>query len=225
MPNGNFIAYFRVSTERQGRSGLGLEAQRKAVADFLNGGNWSLVAEFTEVESGKKNERPQLAAALAAARIHGATLVIAKIDRLSRNAHFLLGLKEGGVDFVAVDLPSANRLTVGIMALVAEQEREAISARTKAALEAAKARGTKLGNPNGITTEAAAKGREEGRAARTAKAAARATDLAPVIAKIREQGVTSLSGIAGVLNSMSIKTARGGEWSAVQVQRVLQRVA
>ena len=158
MPNGNFIAYFRVSTERQGRSGLGLEAQRKAVADFLNGGNWSLVAEFTEVESGKKNERPQLAAALAAARIHGATLVIAKIDRLSRNAHFLLGLKEGGVDFVAVDLPSANRLTVGIMALVAEQEREAISARTKAALEAAKARGTKLGNPNGITTEAQLRG-------------------------------------------------------------------
>src|SRR5262245_1440145 len=145
MAEGKFIAYYRVSTKRQGRSGLGLEAQRKAVEDYLNGGRWQLVKEFTEVESGKRTDRPELAKAFAACRAYGAKLVIAKLDRLSRNAHFLLGLEKAGVDFVAADMPSINRLTAGIMALVAEEEGRAISKRTKDALAAAKRRGTKLG--------------------------------------------------------------------------------
>jgi DNA invertase Pin-like site-specific DNA recombinase len=145
LAEGKWISYLRVSTDRQGRSGLGLEAHRTAVADYLNGGRWKLIRQFVEVESGKRSDRPKLAEALAACRLHGAKLVIAKLDRLSRDAHFLLGLDKAGVDFVAADMPNANRLTVGIMAMVAEEERRAISARTTAALQAAKARGKKLG--------------------------------------------------------------------------------
>src|SRR6476620_4507750 len=142
MAEGRFIAYQRVSTAQQGRSGLGLEAQRQGVADYLDGGAWTLVAEYTEVESGKRADRPELAKALAACRAHRAVLVIAKLDRLSRNAAFLLNLRDAGVEFVAADMPDANRLTVGIMAMVAEDEADRISARTTAALAAAKARGT-----------------------------------------------------------------------------------
>ena len=145
MATGAFISYLRVSTARQGKSGLGLEAQRKAVADYLNGGNWQLLAEMVEVESGKKSDRPVLQEAIDLSRATGATLVVAKIDRLTRDAAFLLSLRDAGIDFVAADMPDANRLTVGIMALVAEQEREAISRRTKDALAAAKARGVQLG--------------------------------------------------------------------------------
>jgi DNA invertase Pin-like site-specific DNA recombinase len=145
-PNtGNFVAYYRVSTERQGRSGLGLEAQQKAVRDHLNGGDWKLVGEFTEVESGKRSDRPKLAEALKACRVRGATLIIAKLDRLARNVHFVSGLMESGVEFTAVDFPQANRLAVHILAAVAEHEAKMISERTKAALAAAKARGVKLG--------------------------------------------------------------------------------
>jgi DNA invertase Pin-like site-specific DNA recombinase len=149
MAEGKWISYLRVSTDRQGASGLGLEAQRQSVADYLNGGRWKLIKEFVEVESGKKIDRPQLEAALAACRLHGAKLVIARLDRLSRDAHFLLGLDKAGVDFVAADMPNANRLTVGVMALVAEDVRKQISANTKAALQAAKARGVKLGGNRG----------------------------------------------------------------------------
>src|SRR3954468_5314792 len=147
MAGGRFVSYLRVSTDKQGRSGLGLEAQRTAVAGFLNGGRWELVAEFVEIETGKRADRPVLAQALATCRLHRAVLVIAKLDRLARDAHFLLGLEKAGVEFVAADMPHANRLTVGIMALVAEEEARATSARTKAALAAAKARGVRLGNP------------------------------------------------------------------------------
>src|SRR6478752_175451 len=147
MATGKFVAYYRVSTARQGRSGLGLEAQRHAVAEYLNGGRWKLVAEHIEIESGRKNERTELRAALSACRLHRATLVVAKLDRLSRDAAFLLTLRDSGVNFVAVDMPDANRLTVGIMAMIAEHEAEAISARTRAALAAAKRRGVRLGNP------------------------------------------------------------------------------
>jgi DNA invertase Pin-like site-specific DNA recombinase len=158
MAEGTFVAYYRVSTEKQGRSGLGLDAQRKAVDDYLNGGKWDLAAEFTEIESGKNSDRPALAKALQACRVYGARLVIAKLDRLSRDAHFLLGLEKAGVDFVAADMPHANRLTVGIMAMVADEERRMISARTKAALAEAKKRGKKLGGFRGnvITPEARA---------------------------------------------------------------------
>src|SRR3954466_11391511 len=159
VASGKWVAYYRVSTAKQGASGLGLEAQREAVAGYLNGGNWQLAAEFTEVESGRKNDRPELAKALAMCRRIGATLIIAKLDRLARNVAFVSNLMESGVEFVAADFPQANRLTIHILAAVAEHEREMISARTKAALAAAKARGTwvskagrtvsRLGNPNG----------------------------------------------------------------------------
>jgi DNA invertase Pin-like site-specific DNA recombinase len=142
-----FVAYYRVSTDRQGRSGLGLDAQQKAVTDYLNGGAWELVGEFVEVESGKKSDRRQLARAVDACRKHKARLVIAKLDRLSRNLAFVATLMESGVEFVAVDNPHANKLTIHILAAVAEHEREAISERTKAALAAAKARGKRLGTP------------------------------------------------------------------------------
>ena len=144
-----FIAYERVSTARQGVSGLGLEAQRRSIDAFAASRNAEVLARFTEVESGRNPDRPELAKALHLSKITGATLVIAKLDRLSRNAAFLLTLRDSGVRFLAVDLPEANDLTVGIMALVAQAEREAISRRTKEALAVAKARGVKLGNPNG----------------------------------------------------------------------------
>src|SRR5215213_4836727 len=144
---GRFVAYHRVSTDRQGKSGLGLEAQRKAILDYLNGGAWELTAEFVEVESGKHSDRPQLVSALEACRKHKAKLVIAKLDRLSRNLAFIATLMESGVEFVAVDNPHATKLTVHILAAVAQHERELIGQRTRDALQAAKARGKKLGNP------------------------------------------------------------------------------
>src|ERR1700722_18377308 len=184
--NGKFVSYLRVSTDRQGASGLGLEAQRRAVADFLNGGNWQLVAEFVETESGAKTDRSKLADALALARAHGAKLVIAKLDRLSRDAHFLLGMQNAGVQFVAADMPEANEMVVGIMAVVAQAERKMISARTKAALAAAKARGQKLGGFRGYIPTA--QDGANGRKAHTANARGRAESLAPIIARLDPDG-------------------------------------
>jgi DNA invertase Pin-like site-specific DNA recombinase len=222
---GKFVAYFRVSTERQGRSGLGLNAQRKAVHDYLNGGQWELVEEFTEVESGKRNDRRELASALAACRLHRATLLIAKIDRLSRDAAFLLNLRDAGVDFVAANMPDANRMTAGIMAIIAEHERDAISTRTRQALAAAKARGTRLGNPANLSTDSAARGRKMGNAANTERAKKRLIDLEPVIRSIRDEGMTSLNQIASGLNGRRIPAARCGRWAPVQVSRILARMS
>jgi DNA invertase Pin-like site-specific DNA recombinase len=222
MAEGKFVAYYRVSTARQGRSGLGLDAQREAVAAYLNGGAWRLVAEFTEVESGKDNDRPQLAAALATCRLHGARLVIAKLDRLSRNAAFLLTLRDGGAQFVAADMPDANELTIGIMAVIAEAERKAISARTKAALAVAKARGRKLGNSTNLRNQVA--GSVRGNYTKTLRAKARVVDLAPVVTRLREAGATSLRELAEGLNREGIPAARGGAWSPTQVSRVLARM-
>ena len=221
MANGRFISYLRVSTQRQGKSGLGLEAQREAVTSYLNGGTWSLVQEVVEVESGKRNDRPALANALSLCRIHGAKLLVAKLDRLARNVAFISALMEAGVEFEAVDLPQANRLTVHIMAAMAEHEAGAISVRTKAALAAAKARGTKLGGYRWDISTVASKGNLESVKARSAKAAKRAGDLLPMIEDLKANGAASLHKMAAGLNERGIKTARGGEWSAVQVQRVL----
>ncbi|MER8775783.1 recombinase family protein [Mesorhizobium sp. M0977] len=221
MAEGRFISYLRVSTERQGRSGLGMEAQRKAVADYLNGGHWSLLQEVVEVESGGDDNRPKLAEALALCRLHSATLVIAKLDRLSRDAAFLMSLQKADVRFVAVDMPEADETVVGIMAVFAQRERKLISQRTKAALQAAKARGVKLGKPGNLSNQDA--GRKAGRAMRTAKANRRAADLAPFLATIRASGASTLREIAAALNERNIPTTRGGTWSAVQVSRILAR--
>lgn len=226
MAQGKFISYLRVSTERQGQSGLGIEAQRKAVADYLNGGKWELLREYVEIESGKRDDRPQLAAAMAHAKATGATPVIAKLDRLSRDAHFLLGLEKAGVDFVAVDNPHANRLTVGIMALVADEERRMISERTKAALAAAKARGQKLGNPNGAAAlHRAGKGNKDAVAATKDRADEHAARVRPIIEDIQAKGKTSFNGVAAELNERGVLTANGGKWHAATVRNLLMRAA
>jgi DNA invertase Pin-like site-specific DNA recombinase len=226
MANGRHVSYLRVSTARQGRSGLGLEAQRNAVEDYLNGGRWTLAGEFLEVESGRRNERPELAKALAACRLHSATLVIAKLDRLSRNAAFLLNLRDANVEFVAADMPGANRMTIGVMALVAEQEADAISARTTAALAAAKRRGVKLGgHPERLSRSARRKGAAESANVRSANADQRAADLAPILADIRKGGAASLREIAAALNERGLEQPRGGAWGAASVSRLLARLA
>ncbi|UZF95265.1 recombinase family protein [Bosea sp. NBC_00550] len=224
--HGKFVSYLRVSTQRQGRSGLGLEAQRKAVTDFLDGGRWQLKQELVEVESGKHADRPQLQAAFEACKLYGATLVIAKLDRLSRDAHFLLGLQKAGVRFLAVDMPEANELVVGIMAVVAQAERMMISTRTKAALAAAKARGTKLGNPNGIRAMLPhiEGGRQRSRQVIQAGADERAQRLASVFLELEAQGVTSANATAKALTERGISTARGGQWTARAIINMRNRL-
>lgn len=222
MATGKFISYLRVSTQRQGRSGLGLEAQREAVTGFLNGGNWKLIQEVVEVESGKNSDRPELAKALSLCRIHRATLLVAKLDRLARNVAFISALMESGVKFVAVDLPQANELTVHIMAAMAEYEAKAISARTKAALAAAKARGTQLGGLRWDLSSVSHKGRKAALKARRKAQERYAQDVLPVIEEKQRLGATSLRQIAAALNEDGTPAPRGGQWSAVQVQRVLK---
>jgi DNA invertase Pin-like site-specific DNA recombinase len=225
MANGKFVSYLRVSTARQGISGLGLEAQREAVAQHLNGGRWTLVQEVVEVESGKRNDRPAIAEALRLCRLHRATLIIAKLDRLARNVHFISSLMESGVEFVAVDFPQANRLTVHILAAVAEHEATMISARTKGALAAAKARGVKLGGQRGSLDRMgrmAKKGNVASAVVRRAASTKRNEDLLPVIEDIRAAGCSTPQRIADGLNERGIAAARGGAWSAVQVRRVLE---
>jgi DNA invertase Pin-like site-specific DNA recombinase len=220
-----FVAYERVSTARQGASGLGLEAQRQTIEEFAHSRGADLIARFTEVESGRKADRPELRKALDLARLTGATLVIAKLDRLSRNAAFLLTLRDSGVRFLACDIPEANDLTVGIMALIAQSEREAISRRTKEALTVAKARGVRLGNPNGAAAlKRAGKGGAPLRAAVRANADRHAQDLAPVLEELRMQGVTSLRCLAAALNTRGMITRRGGRWHVSNVKNLVARV-
>ena len=220
MPKSRFVSYLRVSTVRQGASGLGLEAQRAAVSAHLNGGDWTLLREIVEVESGKRNDRPALAEALRLCRQQKATLVIAKLDRLARNVHFISGLMESGVEFLAVDMPSANRFVVHILAAVAEQEAEAISKRTKAALAAAKERGTVLGGRR-VSAERFAEIAAAARQTFSTQAARGRAQVLPVIQEIQGQGISTLRGIAAELNVRAVDAPRGGEWSAVQVQRLL----
>lgn len=224
MKTGKFISYIRVSTAGQGRSGLGLEAQQKAVTDYLNGGKWELIQEFKEVESGARRDRPEMKKALDLCRLTGATMIVAKLDRLARDAAFLLSLRDAGVDFVAADMPDANRMTVGIMAIIAEHERDAISARTKAALAAAKARGVRLGRPENLTPADAERGRMLGRSTTTTRAKTRSADLAPVVHEIMAACRTSLRQVADALNERQIPTARGRLWSPTQVARLLDRL-
>lgn len=218
---GRFVAYYRVSTAEQGRSGLGIEAQKAALLAYLNGGKWSLVGQFIEVETGKNDARPQLAAALAHCRLMGATLLIAKLDRLSRDVHFISGLMKADVPFVAVDMPNAQPFELHIRASLAEEEARMISARTKAALAAAKARGKVLGGYRGGPVPDGALGI----AAKQEKARAFAERVRPSVEALREEG-KSLRQIAADLTAQGIPTPRGGNvWTAATVQRVIQPVA
>ncbi len=221
--NGTYVAYYRVSTDRQGRSGLGLDAQRAAVADYLDGGNWTLLDTFTEVESGRRNDRPELAKALDLCRRRKATLVIAKLDRLARNVAFIANLMDAEVDVVAVDMPFANRFTLHIMAAVAENEAAQVSQRTKAALKAAKARGRKLGWSIPSRRKEQARASRKGVAGNRAKADQHAANVLPVIREIARAGVTTLQGIAEALNARGIRTARGRRWYASTVRNLLVR--
>ena len=205
---------------------MGLEAQRQSIASFATSRGAEVLGRFTEVESGKNPNRPELTKAIQLARLTGATLVIAKLDRLSRNAAFLLTLRDSGVHFLAVDMPEANDLTVGIMALVAQQEREAISRRTKEALAVAKARGAKLGNPNGAEAlRRAGKGAVALRAAVVANADAHAQDLRAVVEDIRAKGDISLRKIALALNDRGMLTRRSGKWGVSNVGNLVRRLS
>jgi len=216
-PARRFTPYYRVSTQKQGSSGLGLDAQRAAVRAFVIEPG-QLGEEFVEIESGKKDQRPQLAAAIAAARRTGATLLIAKLDRLSRNAGFIFALRDSGVDFVCCDMPDANTLTVGLFAVIAQHERETISKRTKDALAAKKARGAQLGTPANFTPAVQALGRAAmQRNAREHQANRQAARLAGLL---RAQGHT-LQQVADELNQAGYRTRRGSSFRATTVQRLL----
>lgn len=220
MANGKFIAYHRVSTQKQGASGLGLEAQQEAVSKFLNGGEWELTAEFQEVETGKGADalakRPQLKAALAACRKEGAVLIIAKLDRLARNVHFVSGLMESKVKFVACDMPEANELTIHIMAAFAEHEAKRISQRTKDALAVAKRRGVVLGKAGAANLRPNIEERQSA-------ANAFADKLRPMFKSMEERKLSQRAMVAE-LNSISIPAPKGGDWKLAQVQRVISRL-
>lgn len=225
--NGKYIKYLRVSTKTQGQSGLGLEAQEAAITQYLNGGDWEVIDEFREVESGKRDDnRPQLQRAIQLAKATGAKLLIAKLDRLSRNAAFLMNLNDSGVDFVCCDNPHANKLTIGVLALVAQDEAERISLRTKQALAAAKERGIKLGGSNDRvpTDHLRQYGNTYGLEALKKKADGKAESLRPIIEPLLDD-YTTLKAIADKLTSMSILTARGNtNWHPTSVARLLARL-
>ena len=226
MPEGRFISLLRVSTGKQGQSGLGLEAQRATVLACLNGGNWTLVSEFVEVESGtRKGKRAKLDEALAMCRIMGASLIVANVSRLTRDPDAMGRLADADVEVYFCDVPNSKdavgKFTLRSLANAAEFEAGLISERTKKALAAAKARGVKLGKPENLSNQDA--GRRAGRATRTAKADRRASDLTPILADIRASGASTLRQIAAALNDRGIPTTKGGTWSAVQVSRVLAR--
>ena len=228
MANGKYIAYYRVSTQKQGASGLGLEAQQAAVAQYLNGGEWELAAEFVETETGKGadalTKRPQLRAALEACRKCGARLLIAKLDRLARNVHFITGLMEASrgngknaVKFVACDIPDANDLTVHLMAAFAEHEAKRISERTKDALAMAKKRGVVLGAAGAANLKPNIERRQS-------DAKTFAEKLRGQVKGFELRGLTQRQMIAE-LNELGIRTPRGGIWSLIQLQRLLNRLA
>jgi DNA invertase Pin-like site-specific DNA recombinase len=213
-----YVAYYRVSTARQGASGLGLEAQREAVSRFLAGNGHKLVAEFTEVETGKGSDaldkRPQLREAIAVAKRQRASILIAKLDRLARNVHFISGLQETKVRFTAADMPEANEMVIHLMAAMAQHEARMISARTKAALAAKRARGEKLGNPHLL---------EHGNKTKARKARAFAGSLKTTLGAFQAQGMTQRA-IVEELNTLGVSAPQGGSWHLIQLQRVLARL-
>lgn len=221
MASGKFVSYIRVSTARQGASGLGLEAQQEAVQRFLNGGSWELIGEFKEVETGKGADalakRPQLRTALDVCRKEGATLIIAKLDRLSRSVHFVSGLMESKVRFVACDMPEANELTIHIMAAFAEHEAKRISQRTKDALAVAKARGAILGKSGATNLRPNLEARQQA-------ANAYAARLQPMFDGMKLRQLTQRAMVAE-LNAVGVPAPMGGQWRIGQVQRVLARIA
>lgn len=224
------VAYLRVSTQKQARSGLGRDAQRTAIETYASEKRATVIAWYTETESGKLNTRPELERALHHAKVTGATLVIAKLDRLSRNAAFLLTLRDSGARFVAADIPDANDLTVGILALVAQQEREAISKRTREALAAKRTalakQGKRLGNPNGARALRRAKrGNAASLESIKARADAHARDLRPIVLDLSREGITSLGAIADALNDRGMLTPRGARWHKSSVSNLLARLA
>lgn len=211
-----YVSYYRVSTQRQGASGLGLEAQRSTVLCYI--GTNELIAEFTEIESGNNNHRPELKRAIKKAVEEKATLIIAKLDRLSRNVGFIFSLKDAGVDFIACDMPEANTMTLGVMAVMAQQEREFISERTKKALTVKMNQGVKLGKPENLTESARIKSLEvRQNSARNNDNNRKAFALAKQLFK---QGVT-LNAIAKELNNYHYKSSKGKTFQAVQVKRLL----
>jgi DNA invertase Pin-like site-specific DNA recombinase len=217
--NIKFVSYYRVSTSKQGLAGNGIEAQKQAVARYLASMDCELIGTFEEVESGANNKRPQLAAAMQLAKSKKAVLVIAKLDRLSRNAAFLLQLQDSGVDFIACDMPNADKLSVGILALLAQRERQLISERTKAGLAVAKQRGAALGNPHAAKAWTKAVHAIKERKMEFAKSALKS------IREIQETGVATLAKIADCLNKRGEQTPRGGKWTPTAVKRVLECAA
>lgn len=223
-----YVAYYRVSTEGQGDSGLGLEAQRRKVREHINGNGAEIVAEYQEVESGTAEERPQLERALQEAEALRATLVVAKLDRLARNAGLLHRLKDSDVGIEFANMPHANGFTVNILAAVAEHEAEMISERTREALQAAKDRGEKLGAERPECRNLSQEDREKGAAVaaekRQERADRRAEVLAPIVEDLRAEGATSLRALARGLEERGVPTARGGEWHAATVSNLLERI-
>lgn len=222
---GRFVTYYRVSTDKQGRSGLGLEAQRTTVMNYLNGGNWEVVGEYIEIESGKKDDRPELQKALRDCRLKGARLIVAKLDRLSRDINFITALQKSGGQFTIAEMPDATELTIHIYAAMAQHERKVISSRTKQALAAAKASGKLLGNP---CLRRGEKIPGSGLSAKANEIRIKNADqfANEIVGIIRERGLVgqSLRKIADELNRVGFKTPRGGQWRAASVKRVLARV-
>lgn len=216
-----YVTYLRVSTDRQGRSGLGLEAQRTAVASYI-AGKGEIAAEFVEIESGKKNDRPQLSHALAETKRIGAVLLIAKLDRLARNVAFIANLLEAGVEIAAADMPEANRFLLHVMAAVAEHEARMISDRTRAALAAAKERGVALGWAMPSRAGEQRLAARTGAAKNASKADQHAAKVLPIIQQLSNQGI-SLHAIAAELNLRQVRTARGGKWHATTVKNAITR--
>jgi DNA invertase Pin-like site-specific DNA recombinase len=224
QPPRALVAYYRVSTDKQGASGLGLEGQHTCVTDYAAATQSRILASYQEVESGTRSDRPMLTKAIAHANRSGATLIIAKLDRLARNVHFLSGLMESGVDFIACDNPHANKLTIHILAAVAEDETQRISERTKAAMAVYKARGGVLGTPANLTPEAMIRGQRLGTLRVKELARAAYADLIPLMQAYRSDGA-SLRGIAKTLNVQGHTLRGGGPWTAIQVKRVLDRAS